>query len=441
MVFTTAAVAAAVVSSRGGAPDLAALALFCALGVFSAALPVQLSEALTLSPGLMVCMAAIVVFGDGSFLVGAMIVGALTHIRLAHFNRRAWGWLPFNAGLSSLAYLGAVLVYVALPRSFTASTLGAVVAALPVTLAYLAVTFPIIIGSYVVEGTRPWRDVLGELVPATRDVLPFAILGFLLGRLYLDLGAAVIVLIIVPIVVAREMFAAYMKVKTSHDETVAMLIRALETKDCYTAGHSERVAQYAAYIGKEFSFGPGRMERLRCAALMHDIGKLVVPNRLLNKPGRLTREEFDVVRRHEHVSVAMLSRIDALGPVSQMVADSRHDLFAELRSLEAHVIAVADAYDAMASTRSYRQALPQEVVFAELRAKAGTQFLAPCVEALIAALVRRGESAVAHEAGLPYGWSVVPPRCGVGSAGLGDLEPDAIDIAADADDALDLVRT
>ena len=124
MVFTTAAVAAAVVSSRGGAPDVAALALFCALGVFSAALPVQLSDALTLSPGLMVCMAAIVVFGDGSFLVGAMIVGALTHIRPAHFNRRAWGWVPFNVGLSSLVYLGATLVYVALPHSFKASSLG-----------------------------------------------------------------------------------------------------------------------------------------------------------------------------------------------------------------------------------------------------------------------------------------------------------------------------
>jgi len=421
MVFTTAAAAAAVVSSRGGAPDLAALALFCALGIFSAALPVQLSDALTLSPGLMVCMAAIVVFGDGSFLVGAMIVGALTHIRPAHFNRRAWGWVPFNVGLSSLAYLGATLVYVALPHSFKASSLGSVVAALPVSLAYLGVMLPLIILSYVVEGARPWRDVVGELVPATRDVLPFAVLGFLIGRLYLQLGAAVIVLIIVPIVVAREMFAAYMKVKSSHDETVAMLIRALEAKDGYTAGHSERVARYAAYMGKEFSFGPARMERLRCAALMHDIGKLVVPNHLLNKPGKLTEEEFTRVRMHEGVSVQMLSHIDFLPPIAGHtdVEQMRFNPDDPDHPIEPYMVMIADAYDAMTSTRSYRKALPQDVAFQELRDKSGAQFHPECVEALIRAIEKRGEvHGAGHEEQSEFENA---PEAGLGSAGLGDL--------------------
>jgi HD-GYP domain-containing protein (c-di-GMP phosphodiesterase class II) len=207
-------------------------------------------------------------------------------------------------------------------------------------------------------------------------------------------------------------------------------MRALEVKDPYTAAHAERVARYATYIGIELEISGRRLEQLRLAALLHDIGKLVVPNHLLNKPGRLTREEFDIVRRHEPVSVAMLSRITALEPVAGTVADSRHDTFAELRSLEAHVIAVADAYDAMASTRSYRQALPQDVVFAELRAKSGTQFLRPCVEALIAALERRGETGATHDAGLSDRWTTAPPRCGVGSAGLGDFAPDGIDLSA-----------
>ena len=145
------------------------------------------------------------------------------------------------------------------------------------------------------------REIVAELIPATAEALSFSLVGFLLGRMYVQLGAMVMLLIIAPILVAREMFSSYMRVKESHDETVQLLIRALEQKDPYTAGHAERVAVYAGYIGEELDFMPVRMERLRFAALMHDIGKLVVPNHLLNKPGKLTEEEFARVRIHEGV--------------------------------------------------------------------------------------------------------------------------------------------
>ena len=126
---------------------------------------------------------------------------------------------------------------------------------------------------------------------ALLESLPFSILGFFLGWLYLaaDESVVVLMLIVVPMFIAREVFASFMTVKEAHDETVQMLIRALEAKDRYTAGHAERVAEYAQYIGEEMNFGPARMERLRFAALMHDIGKLVVPNHLLNKPGQAHR--------------------------------------------------------------------------------------------------------------------------------------------------------
>ena len=84
------------------------------------------------------------------------------------------------------------------------------------------------------------------LTPSCVQQIPFALLGFFLGRLYLELGAVVLLLIIVPILIAREMFASYMRVKESHEETVGMLIRALEAKDRYTAGHAERVADVRA---------------------------------------------------------------------------------------------------------------------------------------------------------------------------------------------------
>src|SRR5258706_16200416 len=99
------------------------------------------------------------------------------------------------------------------------------------------------------------------------------------------------------------MYARFRSVNESRGERVQLLIRALEQKDPCTAGHAERVAVYAGYVGEELDFMPARMERLHFAALMHDIGKLVVPNQLLNKPGKLTEDEFKRVRIHEGVSV------------------------------------------------------------------------------------------------------------------------------------------
>jgi HD-GYP domain-containing protein (c-di-GMP phosphodiesterase class II) len=273
---------------------------------------------------------------------------------------------------------------------------------------------------------RPWREVLGELLPTALDSVPFAIMGFLLGRLYLGLGAAVLVLVIVPILIAREVFASYMSVREAHDETVQLLIRALEQKDPYTAGHAGRVAVYAGYIADELDFMPARAERLRFAALMHDIGKLVVPNHLLNKPGKLTAEEFARVRTHEAVSAEMLSHIDFLAPVA-LSSLSEHTVYQPddaKHPIEPYIVMVADAYDAMTSTRSYRQALPPDVAIAELRDKAGEQFHPECAAALIRVLERMGQIHGPDETHVDEHWDVTPPEVGVGSAGLGDLIPD-----------------
>jgi HD-GYP domain-containing protein (c-di-GMP phosphodiesterase class II) len=214
-----------------------------------------------------------------------------------------------------------------------------------------------------------------------------------------------------------------MTVKSAHDETVQMLIRALEAKDSYTAGHVERVAMYSQYIGEAMNFRPARMERLRFAALMHDIGKLVVPNHILNKPDKLTEEEFARIKLHERVSVQMLSNIEFLRPIAGAAHsdNTRFDPDDPDHPIEPYIVMIADAYDAMTSTRSYRKALSQEVAFEELRDKAGIQFHPACVEALIAAIEARGEK---HGAGYEVQAEFEDaPEVGVGSAGLGDLLP------------------
>ena len=228
-----------------------------------------------------------------------------------------------------------------------------------------------------------------------------------------------------PILIARSTFASYLELKAAQEQTIETLILALEAKDRYTAGHAQRVATFSEYVGAEFAFGQRRMERLRYAALMHDIGKLIVPNQLLNKPGRLTESEFERVKRHEPVSVELLRRIDFLAPVAGDTTTEAATAAVDGSGLvEPAIIHVADAFDAMTSTRSYRRALSQETAFDELRAGAGTQFNAECVEALIAAIERRDEHYGAGHEVDEHDWAVAPPEAGTGSAGLGHLVPE-----------------
>ena len=110
-------------------------------------------------------------------------------------------------------------------------------------------------------------------------------LGLGLGWVYLELGAAVVPLLVVPILIARSTFASYLELKAGQEQTIETLILALEAKDRYTAGHAQRVATFSEYVGAELAFGQRRMERLRYAALMHDIGKLVVPEPAAQQAG------------------------------------------------------------------------------------------------------------------------------------------------------------
>jgi HD-GYP domain-containing protein (c-di-GMP phosphodiesterase class II) len=222
--------------------------------------------------------------------------------------------------------------------------------------------------------------------------------------------------------VARQSFAAYLAARQGHDGILRTLIQALESKDPYTGGHAERVARFADYIGAELSFTPRRARRLHDAALMHDIGKLIVPNQLLNKPGRLTPSEYERVRAHEHVTVDLVRRIDELAPCAASITHAGEDA-----PIESRIIHVADAFDAMTSTRAYRRALLFEEAVAELRNSAGRQFDPTCVEALVVSLERRNEryGAGYEAAEASEHFEVAPPKAGVGSAGLGHLAPEA----------------
>lgn len=206
--------------------------------------------------------------------------------------------------------------------------------------------------------------------------------------------------------------------EATRDAAVAGLVRAIAWKDAYTGEHTERVGRYSTYIGEELGLSRRRLARLRQAALLHDIGKLAVPVELLNKPARLTEHEFEQVQQHASACTDVLGLVEVLRPFAA-AAEGHHRRFdgegygRRSASLHVAVVAVADAYDAMTSTRAYRRALRQEVAFAELRARAGTQFDPACVEALIGAVERRRER---HGLGFERSnvvYAVDPPVLGV----------------------------
>lgn len=166
-------------------------------------------------------------------------------------------------------------------------------------------------------------------------------------------------------------------------QTVMALSDAVDAKDRYTSGHSKRVAKYARLIAERMGKNKEEQEEIYRAGLLHDVGKIRIPAEIINKPGKLTDEEYDIIKIHPATGYHILRGIseNSYIAVGAKYHHERYDgkgypngLAGEKIPEVARILGVADAYDAMASNRSYRNALPQEVVRAEIEKGKGTQF-------------------------------------------------------------------
>ena len=373
----------------------------------------------------MFLIASLVVFRADHQYLGVAGVGILGAIDYVQVRDRECSKMLVNASGGSIALISAAFVTWRIAPGSTVPALQLLIAVAVGAVVYFALELLLFTMAIAILRRESYVALVRELMAFNVSAYPFAFLGLGLGWVYIELGAVVVPLLVVPILIARSTFASYLELRAAQEQTIQTLIMALEAKDRYTAGHAQRVAMFCEYVGTELGFGPSRMERLRYAALMHDIGKLIVPNQLLNKPGRLTESEFARVRRHEGVSVELLRRIDFLAPIAVDTTTAAATAAVEGSGLvEPAIIHVADAFDAMTSTRSYRKALSQDTAFAELRSGAGTQFSLECVEALIHAIEARDEHYGAGYEVDVHEWDVAPPEAGTGSAGLGDLLPE-----------------
>lgn len=164
---------------------------------------------------------------------------------------------------------------------------------------------------------------------------------------------------------------------------VQTLAEAIDAKDEYTKGHSSRVAQYAREISRRYGYTTKQQEDLYMMGLLHDVGKIGIPDDVINKPGKLTPEEYEIIKTHSRVGARILQRIEEMPKLVEGARwhHERYDgkgypdgLIGNSIPEEARIIAVADAYDAMSSRRSYRDILPQEKVRQEIKNGKETQF-------------------------------------------------------------------
>jgi putative nucleotidyltransferase with HDIG domain len=185
-------------------------------------------------------------------------------------------------------------------------------------------------------------------------------------------------------------------------DTVAALALAIDAKDHYTQGHSQAVARLAAQIGRQLDLSDTEIEEIRLGGILHDVGKIGVPESVLNKPARLTAEEFDLMKNHTVMGERIVGplKVKAIERIREMVRNHHEmvdgtgypdGLSGSNIPLGARIITVADCFDSMVSERAYKPGRSVEEAVEELRRCSGTQFDGHIVEAFVQSLEIYGD--------------------------------------------------
>jgi HD superfamily phosphohydrolase YqeK len=352
------------------------------------------------SPGYAATLASVVLVGPaGAALVGAVSAFALRRgpsVPQRMFNGAMYALSAYGAGQVFLALGGHVGVPVA--NSF-AQLIGPFMGA---AAAHVIANYGLVAGVlWLTNGPGPsapgGRGVLDLRLPLPE--LGYAVFGLLIAALWRVVGPFAAILVLIPLFVARWAIAQFADQQRAYEATLRVLCQAVETKDFYTRGHSERVSRGSVMIARAIGMRPERVEAIRYAGMLHDVGKLGVPTNVLQKTGNLTEEEYAAIQLHPMRGLEIIreigfldealagimhhhERIDGRGYPMGLAGDEIPEF--------ARVLAVADAFDCMTSTRSYRGARSLAEAVAELRRCSGTQFDPAFVDALVAAVEREG---------------------------------------------------
>lgn len=380
----------------GETPDrLISVSLFTVLAFIAEAFPVTLPrDNGTVSVSFAVINAAVLLFGPSA----AQWIAAIGTIRVKDLMGKTPLYaVLFNRAMLSMAALAAGQTYVFLGgRPGTVNSPGVLVPLVGSALAYTVVnTSLIVVAASLDEGVDPrglWAVNFRWAMPNMLALVPVAAV---LAEAYQSAGIAGASVLLVPLLLARYSFKRYIDLRDTYLETMRALMATLDAKDSGTRGHSERVAEIAVETGKVLGMNEEEIQLLRYVGILHDVGKIGIPDSVLKKPGKFTREEYHEMKKHAQIGADIISHVKMLGRGARWVRH-HHERFdgrgfpGQLQGddipMGARIIAAADAFDAMTSERPYKRAYTLDEAKREMLMHSGTQFDPKVVTALLKAV-------------------------------------------------------
>ena len=303
----------------------------------------------------------------------------------------------FNRSMLAISAMAGGEVYKFLGGEIGTFTLR--VSTLPFALAAVSYTFInaglALVAFAVRDGASPlsmWHANMKWSLPNMFALIPMSIL---IAQVHRAAGMGSVALFFIPLLMARQAFQRYVDMRASYLQTMLALSAALDAKDATTHGHSARVAELAVKAGRKLGVTLDELEILEYAGVLHDIGKIGIPDQVLNKAGMFTRAEYELMKRHPTLGSEIIKGIKLLEQGKDWIKHhhERYDgsgypdgLVGEDIPLGARILAAADAFDAMTSARPYKEAYSWDMARSELLRCSGTQFDPQVVKAFLLVL-------------------------------------------------------
>ncbi len=374
------------------AERLIGVGFWIVVSLFASALPVQMPRGILVAVSIAPIVAAMNLGGPAAAALVALI--GTTEVRELRGRIPWYGTLSNHAGVMIPAAVAGIVMETlrtlatGLPADLVATLIGALV--------YFALNLILVSGLITLRLGGDFRTVLfGDVRAFAANLVALTPLGWLMARMYATegLGWWATLLFALPLYTTRLVYQRLMEMREMFTQTIGALAEAVDKRDPFTSKHSQRVKAIAVDIGREMRVGDAELEALEWGGLLHDVGKIGVPDAVLLKQERLTREERMIMNAHPVLGAQIIAPVTKLAPELPIIRH-HHEWFNgsgypdrllgdEIPKL-ARILHVADAFEAMTAARPYRMTpLTPEQALAELRKFAGVQFDPIVVDAFV----------------------------------------------------------